>query len=234
MSGISREPEHKNSDQEQTHTVVHVWDPLVRIFHWTLALLIVLSWYSVDVAEDWMEYHMWSGYAVLTLVLLRIGWGFIGTTYARFGSFLHSPRAIAADLFSLHRREGRHFTGHTPLGGINIVLLLLCLLVQAGTGLFANDDVFTEGPLYRWVGKDTSDWLTMIHYYNFNVLLALIGLHIAAVFYHLIRRRENLIAPMLTGRKKIAGNPVPATKFRPGIAATLFGAAALAVYLLIR
>ncbi len=230
----SREHTHNDDSGEQTYTVVRVWDPLVRIFHWSLVTLIILSWYSADVAEDWMEYHMWSGYAVLTLLLLRVGWGFFGTTYARFGSFLHSPRVIIAELSSLHRRSGRHFVGHTPLGGINIVLLLLCLLVQVGTGLFANDDIFTEGPLYRWVGKDTSDWLTAIHYYNFNVLLTLIGLHIAAVFYHLIRRRENLIAPMFTGRKKIAGNPVPAAKFRPGIAAALFSVATLAVYLLIR
>ena len=212
---------------------IYVWDPLVRLFHWSLLVLIAFSWYSAETGGNWMQYHMWSGYAVLTLVLVRIAWGFLGTSYARFGSFVHPPRAVIEDLATLHRREGRRHVGHTPLGGVNIVLLLLCLLVQAGTGLFANDDIFTEGPLYRWVGKDTSDWLTMIHHYNFNVLLALIGLHVAAVLYHLVRRRENLIAPMVTGYKKIAGDAAPATSFRPAIAAALFGAAAAAVYLLV-
>lgn len=220
-------------DTREKHMDVYIWDPLVRLFHWSLVILVAFSWYSAETGGNWMQYHMWSGYAILTLVLVRVAWGFVGTSYARFGSLLHRPRAVFEDLRSLPLRDARRHAGHTPLGGINIALLLICLLIQAGTGLFANDDIFTEGPLYRLVGKDTSDWLTAVHHYNFNALLLLVGLHIAAVFYHLIRRRENLIVPMVTGRKKMAGDIAPATVFRPALAAALLGAAAFAVYLLV-
>lgn len=224
----------RDGRQGETNGRVYVWDPLVRVFHWSLVLLIAFSWSSAELGGNWMQYHMWSGYAILTLALARVAWGFLGTSYARFGSFIHPPRAVIEDLASLHQREGRRYTGHTPLGGLNIILLLACLLVQAGTGLFANDDIFTEGPLYGWVGKDTSDWLTMIHHYSFNLLLLLVALHVAAVLYHLLRRGENLIVPMMTGYKKMAGDAVPATAFRPAVAAALLGAAAAAVYLLVR
>lgn len=221
---------------KEHHRRVYVWDPLVRIFHWGLVALLGFSWYAGSTGGNMMEYHMWSGYAVLTLVLARIVWGFIGTSYARFRSFLHAPRAILTDLFTMHRREsGVRVVGHTPLGGVNIVLLLACLLIQAGTGLFANDDIFTEGPLYPLIGKDTSDWLTMIHHYNFNVLLVLVGLHVTAVLYHLLHRRENLIVPMVTGYKKVAGTfAVPATPFRPALALAIVAVVAGSVWLLLR
>lgn len=221
--------------KDGAHRPVYVWDPMVRIFHWATVLLLAFSWYAAEAEDDWLEYHMWSGYAILTLLLARLAWGFVGTTYARFGSFLHAPGAVLRDLLTLHWRKGyRVTTGHTPLGGVNVVLLFVCLLVQIGTGLFANDDVFTEGPLYGWVSKNTSDTLTALHHYNFNVLLALVALHVAAVFYHLIHRRENLIAPMITGYKKMAGDAAPATAFRPLLAAVVLAVAAGLVYLLVR
>lgn len=216
---------------------VHVWDPLVRIFHWALVGLLGFSWYAGSSGGNMMQYHMWSGYTILTLVLVRVVWGFIGTRHARFTDFLHSPRSILADLGSLHRRRSAvHVLGHTPLGGINVVLLLACVLVQAGTGLFANDDIFTEGPLYPLVTKDTSDWLTMVHHLNFNVLLLLAGLHVAAVFYHLLRRRENLIGPMFTGYKKTteADDSAPVVPFRPLVALALTVVVAGAVWWLVR
>lgn len=213
---------------------VYVWDPLVRVFHWSLVALIVFSWTSATLGGNWMEYHMWSGFAILTLLLVRIAWGFVGTRHARFSSFIHPPSALIEDLRTLPRRDAREFVGHGPLGGINIVLLIVCLLVQVGTGLFANDDIFTEGPLYGWVSKDTSDWLTGIHHTNFNVLLALAGLHIAAVFYHLVRRGQNLIGPMLTGYKRVAGDSAPADGFSPLRAIALVALAAFAVWMLVR
>jgi cytochrome b len=227
--------EEMQTNESSSHRRIYVWDPLVRVFHWSLLALIGFSWYSGETGGNMMEYHMWSGYAILTLVLVRIVWGFVGTTYARFASFLHHPRAIITDLLTLHRRESAvPAIGHSPLGGVNVILLITCVLIQAGTGLFANDDIFTEGPLYSLVGKDTSDWLTGIHHYNFSVLLTLAGLHVAAVLYHLIRRRENLIAAMFTGYKKVAGIvATPATPFRPARALVLLASVAGAVWLLV-
>jgi cytochrome b len=214
---------------------VYVWDPVVRIFHWATVLLIGFSWYSAEIADDWLKYYMWSGYAILTLLLARIAWGFVGTRYARLGSFLPSPRAALRELLSLHRRKSDEVSiGHTPLGGINIVLMVICLLAQLGTGLFANDDVFSEGPLAHLVSKNTSDTLTALHEYNFNVLLILIALHIAAALYHLIYRRENLITPMITGYKHLAGDTAPTAAFKPLLATIVLAIAASLVYLLVR
>lgn len=212
---------------------VYVWDPMVRLFHWSLVLLIVFSWITAEVGGLWMQYHMWSGYTILTLLLFRILWGVLGSRYARFTSFLHGPRRIIEDIRSLPRPEpGNRTIGHTPLGGISIVLMLLALLTQAGTGLFSNDDIFTEGPLAGLVSKDTSDYLTWLHHSNFNLVLTLIAIHIGAALYYLLRKRQNLILPMITGYKKTAERDAPAAEFRPLRAVVILGIAALAVWLL--
>lgn len=213
---------------------VQVWDVAVRIFHWTLVLLLGFSWLSAEM--DWMDWHFYSGYAVLTLILFRILWGFAGSTHARFGDFLYGPSAIIAYLRTLPSRTAAKFAGHNPLGGISVLLILLCVLLQAGTGLFANDDILYEGPLYKHVSKDLSDWLTTIHKYNFEVLLVLAGVHVAAVLYYLCWKSENLVKPMFTGRKQLPPGIAPAdARLRsPGLAAVLLALCAVAVWLLVR
>ena len=212
---------------------VLVWDVAVRVFHWTLLLLLGFSWLSAEM--DWMDWHFYSGYAVLTLILFRILWGFVGSTHARFGDFLYGPSAVIAYLRTLPSRTAAKFAGHNPLGGISVVLILLCVLVQAGTGLFANDDILYEGPLYKHVSKDLSDWLTTIHKYNFNLLLVLAGVHVAAVLYYLFWKSENLVKPMFTGRKLLQPGVAPAhARVRSlGLAAVLLAVCAAAVWFLV-
>jgi len=212
---------------------VLVWDVAVRVFHWMLVLLLGFSWLSAEM--DWMDWHFYSGYAALTLILFRILWGFVGSTHARFGDFLYGPSAIIAYLRTLPSRTAAKFAGHNPLGGISVVLILLCVLVQAGTGLFANDDILYEGPLYKHVSKDLSDWLTTIHKYNFDVLLVLASVHVAAVLYYLFWKSENLIKPMFTGRKQLPQGVVPAhVQVRSlGLAATLLAVCAAMVWFLV-
>jgi cytochrome b len=142
---------------------VEVRDLPVRLFHWSLVLLVAFSWWAADQGGNWMIYHLWSGYAILTLIVFRVGRGFVGSAHARFSDFLYSPRATLGFIKSLPRREPVDYAGYNPLGGIKILVLLLCVLVQALTGLFANDDIVTEGPLFHWVSKETSDWLTTVH-----------------------------------------------------------------------
>lgn len=208
-----------------------VWDIPVRVFHWALVLLIAFSWLSGEM--DWMTWHLYSGYAVLALVLFRVIWGFVGSTHARFGDFLYGPGAVIAYIRTLPSRTAVKFAGHNPLGGISVVLILLCILVQTGTGLFSNDDILTEGPLYKHVTKELSDWLTTIHKYNFNVLLMLIGVHVAAVLYYLIYKSENLIKPMFTGRKHLPPGAAPATMRNTGLAIILLAACAAGVWVLV-
>ncbi|MBX3650563.1 MAG: cytochrome b/b6 domain-containing protein [Burkholderiales bacterium] len=212
---------------------VLVWDVAVRVFHWTLVLLLGFSWLSAEM--DWMDWHFYSGYAVLTLILFRILWGFVGSTHARFGDFLYGPSAVVDYLRTLPSRTAAKFAGHNPLGGISVVLILLCVLVQAGTGLFANDDILYEGPLYKHVSKDLSDWLTTIHKYNFEVLLVLAGVHVAAVLYYLLWKSENLVKPMFTGRKQLQPGIAPAhAQVRSlGLAAVLLAVCAAAVWFLV-
>lgn len=217
--------------QQSENKAVPVWDIPVRLFHWTLVLLIAFSWLSSEM--DWMTWHMYSGYTILALILFRILWGFVGSTHARFSDFIYGPRALIGYIKTLPLRTAAKFAGHNPLGGISVVLILLCVLAQAGTGLFANDDIINEGPLFKHVSKELSDWLTTIHKYNFNLLLVLIGVHVAAVLYYLIWKSENLVKPMFTGRKQLPPGAAPATMRSVGLAVVLLAVCAAGVWFLV-
>lgn len=190
------------SERDKTLLSVKVWDLPTRLFHWTLVGLIVFQWWSGE-SDSGMNYHVWGGYGVLVLVLFRLIWGCVGSETVRFGHFVRGPGAALDYVKALLRGETPLYLGHNPMGGWSIVVMLVLLLVQAGTGLFANDDIMTEGPLYPWVSKATSDWLTTVHRLNFNLLLLVIAVHIAAVLFYLLVKRENLIHPMLSGRKHL-------------------------------
>lgn len=189
---------------------VRVWDLPVRLFHWLIVILVAFSWWSAEEGGVMLKYHMWSGYTVLTLLLFRLGWGVIGSRYARFADFVHGPRRVLATAGALFDRRPLPVAGHNPVGGWMVVVLLVCLLVQAATGLFANDDLFNEGPLYAYVGKDWSDRLTAIHHLNFTVLVSLIAVHVLAVAWHRLRKGERLVTAMVTGRKTLPSGTEPA------------------------
>jgi len=213
-----------------------VWDIPVRVFHWLLVALIVVSFTTAQIGGNAMRIHELSGFSILTLVLFRVLWGIFGSTYARFSDFVRHPRQAIEYARSLRRGRSAFYAGHNPLGGWMVVALLLCLLVQTATGLFANDDVMTEGPLFEWVSKRTSDILSRIHEVNFYVLLALITLHVAAALYYLWGKRENLILPLFTGRKQVReAQDVPASRDAPlWLALVLVAVCAVGVYLLVR
>ena len=148
-----------------------------------------------------MKYHEWSGLAILVLVLFRILWGFVGGQESRFKSFVKGPSAVYRYARTMFQRDSDGHLGHNPLGGWSVLLLLTSLLVQAGTGLFANDDILTEGPLFNLVSKDTSDWLTGIHHINKIILAGLISIHIGAILFYFFYKKKNLIYPMVSGSK---------------------------------
>jgi len=185
-----------------TNRSVRVWDAPVRIFHWLLVALVVTSWVTSEIGDNAITYHMWSGYSILTLVVFRLVWGFVGSQHARFVDFVCGPRSVLGYARGLLQLNPPYYAGHNPLGGWSVILMLTSVLLQATTGLFANDDTATEGPLARLVSASASSLLTTIHRYNFDVLLALITAHIAAVLFYLIVKREHLIAAMFTGRKQ--------------------------------
>ena len=180
-----------------------IWDLPTRLFHWTLAAGVAFSIITANVGGLWMDWHMRSGYAILTLVVFRMLWGFAGSRYARFSTFVRSPRAV------LDYLRGRivHVAGHSPAGALSVVSLLGVLLLQASTGLFTNDGSFTEGPLARLVSRAMSDRLSTVHRYGEWVLYALVGLHLAAIAYYSLLKRSVLIGAMITGDQRIAAPP---------------------------
>jgi cytochrome b len=177
-----------------------------------------------------MEYHALGGYAILTLVLFRVAWGLFGSTHARFSGFLYGPQAVAAYACGLLRGKAQHYAGHNPLGGWSVMLMLASLLVQTVSGLFADDDILMRGPLARHVSGDTVSLMTKIHDTNAIVLFTLIAIHVAAVLFYLVFKRENLIGPMFTGYKK-TDQPAPSSR-QPGVwrAIILLAASGAAVY----
>lgn len=161
-----------------------------------------------------MERHMQIGYTILTLVLFRLLWGLYGSEHARFGNFLRGPVKVFTYLKTLCKGSAVPSVGHNPLGGWSVVAMLSLLLLQAGTGLFANDDIYNEGPLAVWVSNATSGLLTRIHKINFNLLLVITAVHIVAVLFYLLVKKDNLIKPMFTGSKEL-DEQSPASRQRP-------------------
>lgn len=186
---------------------VKVWDLPVRLFHWALAALCAFSWWSAEEGGLTLQYHMWAGYSILALVLFRVMWGFAGSASARFASFLHGPSRVLAALREVWTASPMTVAGHNPLGGWMVALMLACLLVQTGSGLFANDDILNEGPLYQYAGKALSYTLTSLHHVNFNLLLGLVALHVLAIVWHRVRKGERLTAAMVHGRKAVTASP---------------------------
>ena len=219
---------------------VKTWDLPVRLFHWTLVALLAFMFWSGKTGGNAMEYHMYAGYWVLALVLFRVMWGFAGSTHARFSDFLAGPGRAVAFAKQLMSEAPAPIAGHNPLGGLMVVALLVALLVQTGTGLFSNDDIAAEGPLFALISKQLSDKLSTIHSWNFNLLLALSAIHVAAVLFHVFVKKENLVTAMFTGVKKLdfsahdsAG--VPVTRFVSSWRAlVLFALAFVAVILIVK
>jgi cytochrome b len=184
---------------------VPVWDIPTRLFHWSVVLLLCISWVSAD--QGYMRIHLASGLTLLALLLFRIGWGVVGSTTARFSSFLHPPRRVANYLKDLAGGERIFHAGHNPAGGMMVLALIAVLLAQVATGLFANDGVQFHGPLALLVSEDVSTQLTNIHALIFDLILVLVWCHVVAVGFYLLVKGDNLVWPMITGKKSRAQLP---------------------------
>ncbi len=202
-----------------------VWDIGVRIFHWLLAICFLIAWQSAE--RDNFFVHRIAGYTILTLVLFRIGWGIWGGETARFAQFVRGPGAVLFYLKSLPARRPSHWLGHNPLGALAVLALIGLMLAQVTTGLFAIDtDFVKEGPLSANISYEAARTAAELHETIFNVLMVVVILHIAAVVFYLIWKKENLIRPMVTG--KVAGEGVSARSGSlPALVLTAAGATAI-------
>ena len=209
-------------DRADARVKTAVWDLPTRLFHWLLVALIAFSWWTAE--EHYYDLHLWSGIAVVSLVLFRLLWGIFGSSTARFSKFVRGPAAIRDYLDGKWRG-----IGHSPLGALSVIALLGLIAVQAGLGLFASDeDGLLLGPLSGFVSPGASSDIAEIHETFFNILLVFIGLHIAAVLFYWIWRRKNLVGPMVTGRAELDPDAQP---MQPGKwwAAILCVVAAIAI-----
>lgn len=216
-----------------------VWDLPLRVCHWALAVAVAGSFVTHEIGTAAFAWHAWFGYATLVLVVFRIAWGFLGPAHARFGDFVRGPRAAWKHARAMLRRPGpgepaAHFAGHNPLGGWMVLLLLALLLVQSVAGLFANDEIMSTGPLYGYVDADRSDAITTVHSRLSDVILYAVGLHVLAAFWYLLVRRENLIGPMITGRKPGLPPGAGIAGQRVALALAIVGVAAGALWWAIR
>ncbi len=216
---------------EKSVQKVRIWDLPVRLFHWTLVVLMIVSYYSAKAGGDWMQLHFWSGYSILTLLIFRIAWGFVGSTTARFSNFVKGPSAVFAHLRELLGKGGPYDAGYNPAGGAMVMVLLFAVLAQVAAGLFAADtDMGTvNGPLANLIADKWVDRLTAFHKYWINILLILAALHVLAAVVYLVWKRQNLIGAMLTGSKP-QRDVVPPGKAPPALA---FASNRLAILLLL-
>lgn len=189
---------------EPKFTAVRVWDLPTRLFHWMLALTLVGSFVSAKIGGNAMAWHFRFGYLVFALLAFRLLWGVVGGRWSRFSSFLYAPGTVLRYLRGRSRADEHHDVGHNPMGSFSVFALLGFLALQVASGLVADDEIASVGPLNRFVGTAVAGRATHWHKdYGQWILLALVALHVAAVLYYLLGRRRNLVRPMIVGDKAL-------------------------------
>ena len=179
--------------------IIRIWDLPIRIFHWLLVLCITGSFVTINLGDEFIQWHAYFGYSILTLLIFRIIWGFIGSTHARFASFFPTKKAI----FDYLSGSSPRVLGHNPVGAISVFALLFVLSIQVMTGLFVDDEVSFQGPLTKYVSSSISSLLSQIHEGNQVLILTLIVIHVAAIIFYKKFKGEDLIGPMISGDKEI-------------------------------
>lgn len=167
---------------------VKVWDPLVRVFHWSLVGLFAFSYLTGD---EWKKAHIVAGYAIISLLVVRVIWGFVGTRHARFSNFIYSPVTTIRFILDSIALKAKRYIGHNPAGGAMVITLLISISGIAATGHMMTTDAY-------W----GVEWVEETHELLANLTLGLIGLHVAGVVLASIEHKENLVRAMITGRKR--------------------------------
>lgn len=179
-------------------TTIKVWDLPLRLFHWLLVFTVAISYLSVK--TDWLDvdFHWYAGLVITFLWLFRLSWGFVGTSTAKFVQFFPTPRK----LLSYFSRSWQG-VGHTPTGALSVFALLLLLAGMITTGVLASDDITLQGPLAKYIDEAFSDQMSEWHSLLFNVLLGLIVLHVLAIVFYGLFKKDNLLTPMIHGKKSV-------------------------------
>ncbi|SDE34964.1 Cytochrome b [Paracoccus isoporae] len=188
----------------RTPREIRLWDPALRLFHWLLAVFVIAAWLLGKYGPDVMTLHFYCGYAVAGLLIFRLVWGFVGPAPARFSSFLRGPGKVSDYTRHMFLREPSYWPGHNPLGALSVIAMLAVLAGQVTTGLISDpEDYINVGPLAGYVGSDVSTGAVDWHELGANIVLVLVLLHLAIILFYRLWKREDLVKPMLTGRKLV-------------------------------
>ena len=193
----------------QDYKLEKIWDPVTRLWHWVLVLSVSVGWsLGKFMSFDTVQWHFYVGYLVLGLMLFRLLWGFVGPAPVRMHALLPRPTGLLHYLSEIGQRKPSGSPGHNPLGSLSVILMLFAISAQAVTGLFIQtDDFFEYGPLNNYVSEAMVNRLTWWHHLNADFILILVVLHIAAILFYLLWKKENLIKPMINGWKWVKRNP---------------------------
>jgi len=185
----------------QNMGLIKVWDPLVRVFHWSLVASFIIAFATGD---DFIQLHSWAGYVIFGLLAIRLVWGFIGPRYARFSNFTYSPATIKRFLKDTMQFKAKRYLGHNPAGGAMVLLLMLSLLLACVTGLLALGAEEHTGPLASWFTGRHPLWGDIAeesHEFFANFTLLLVFIHVIGVLFESFIHKENLVTAMINGFK---------------------------------
>jgi len=192
---------------------VKVWDPLVRIFHWSLVAAFTIAYFTDD--EELLLPHVWAGYAIIGLLVFRLLWGFVGTAHARFSDFIYAPTVAFRFVKDTFKGKAKRYLGHNPAGGWMIILLLIMLTLISITGLLLYGADEHAGPLagvMAGAGKDMEEMLEELHELFANFTVFLVAIHLTGVIMESVLHKENLVRAMVTGWKRSEGDDVATAK----------------------
>ncbi|WP_334039346.1 cytochrome b/b6 domain-containing protein [Alteromonas macleodii] len=206
-----------------------IWDIPTRLFHWLIVASLLAQYATVEWLENKVQWHFYIGYFTLFLIVFRIIWGFVGTQHAKFSSFITGPRKVFNYIKTLFNRHSEPAIGHNPLGGWFVVVMLVLLAIQAVSGLFMTDDIFLDGPYRQLAGEETLALMNTLHHLAFDVLLYVIALHIGAVIFYSVYKKQKLVPAMVHGNKESATAGITDSRILRAFVVALIAAAAVYV-----
>ena len=204
-----------------------IWDIPTRLFHWLLVLSIVAQYATAEWMDNATQWHFYIGYFTLGLLVFRIIWGIFGPEYARFSQFVTGPKQVIAYLRTLFDKNSPSVAGHNPLVGWFVIVMLTLLIIQAISGLFMTDDIFLDGPYRAMADDSTLDVMNTLHHLAFDILIWVIALHIAAILFYAVYKKQKLVPAMLHGKKDTHSPAIKSSKLVLALIVAVLSAAAL-------